>query len=100
LIVVTATKKSNKIADIKTVGHANYAPKGQDIVCAAVSVLLGGLINEITRYSMTEYSAEDGFMRLKILQPNEKTKVLTEYVLNTLKSIETDYPANLKVITK
>ncbi|MDD3503886.1 MAG: ribosomal-processing cysteine protease Prp [Eubacteriales bacterium] len=28
-------------------GHANYAPRGQDIVCAAVSTLAIALINSI-----------------------------------------------------
>jgi uncharacterized protein YsxB (DUF464 family) len=35
--MITITHKDNRIA-IK--GHANYAPYGQDIVCAAVSTLV------------------------------------------------------------
>lgn len=33
-----------KTLSIKAEGHAGYGPKGQDIVCAAVSIFFGNLL--------------------------------------------------------
>lgn len=37
------------IATIRVAGHAGYAPRGQDIVCAAVSGIVFGMINAVER---------------------------------------------------
>ena len=43
-VEMTQTEKGYSVA---ASGHADYAPKGQDIVCAAVSVLLQTLANKV-----------------------------------------------------
>lgn len=41
-------------------GHANYAPRGEDIVCAAVSALVYALIGALE---------EDGLIRELVVRP-------------------------------
>ena len=36
--------------ELNVVGHAGYAEHGKDIVCAAVSVIVGMLVNEIENH--------------------------------------------------
>lgn len=57
MIVITRAENSITIK-----GHANYAPRGQDIVCAAVSTLTQTLIaslEELTKEDLS-YQAEAG----------------------------------------
>ena len=43
MITITASRNNGKIIDLTVKGHAESAPKGKDLVCAAVSsVLVGG----------------------------------------------------------
>ena len=40
MINITVTKEDNGHINIDVNGHANYAPHGQDIVCAGVSAIV------------------------------------------------------------
>ena len=41
-------------------GHAGYADEGQDIVCAAVSVLSINTVNAIERFTEDDFSVDSG----------------------------------------
>ncbi len=43
--------KEDKIIGFKCSGHANYATKGQDIICSAVSVLVINTVNSIAEFT-------------------------------------------------
>ena len=53
MIHVTVYREFSKIEYIgfQTSGHAGYAPEGQDIVCAAASVLTINTINAIEQFT-------------------------------------------------
>ena len=40
MIIVTIYKSSTSDVGLEVIGHANYAPKGKDNVCSAVSTLV------------------------------------------------------------
>lgn len=67
-------------------GHADYAPKGQDIVCAGVSALIYTLINSCC----CEISGET--VRVK------DDRHLYDAVLTGLKMISQKFPKNLRVV--
>ena len=100
MIVATFKKINKHITNVTTVGHANYAPHGQDIVCASVSACLTGLLNEMERYSTIKYRVESGDVRLAILNPSAETDILMEFVKHTLEDVARVYPNNVKVITE
>ena len=56
MIKVTVFKKDNSFVGLKSVGHAGYADKGQDIVCSAASVLLINTVNSIETLTHDEIS--------------------------------------------
>ena len=97
MIIATFKTENDHISEISTSGHANYAEHGKDIVCAAVSAVFTGLINEIVRYARAEYEAGLDGAVLKIQTPNKNTQVLAEYVLHTIKDIAEAYPGNVTV---
>ena len=52
--MITVTIKQNKAKEFKAVqaiGHAGYAAHGQDIVCAAVSILFINTLNAIETFT-------------------------------------------------
>ena len=72
----------------KCSGHAGYAAKGKDIVCAAVSVLTLNTVNSIEEFTdddfLLDYNEDNGFMFFRF---NDDT-VPSEEALLLLKSLE------------
>ena len=59
MIRVRITRRGDGL-DIHAVGHAGYAPRGKDVVCAGVSALLYGFIvylNDLSSVATAEESA-------------------------------------------
>ena len=44
------TSKTKQFKSIKIQGHASWAPKGQDLVCAGVSAIVNGAVNFWQKY--------------------------------------------------
>ncbi len=66
MITVTVSRKEGMYTGIRASGHAYYADPGQDIICAAVSVLLINTVNSIELLcgdAVGEETVEDGFVR-------------------------------------
>lgn len=96
-----------KSYDIK--GHANFAPFGEDIVCAAISVLsqttLMGLVEvlQLQRNEIFYKIDEDtGYLNLELKNvKNERVLEKTQILLQTFKlgieSIRENYPGNVKI---
>lgn len=90
---------SNRIKAFTISGHANFAKKGEDLVCAGVSAVSFGAVNAIISLTGIEPSIEqgkDGFLRCIIPEklPNdvdEKVQILLEGMIVSLQTIERDY---------
>lgn len=90
---------SNRIKAFTISGHANFAKKGEDLVCAGVSAVSFGAVNAVIR--LTEINpvieqGKDGFLRCIIPDklPNdvdEKVQLLLEGMVISLQTIEKDY---------
>ncbi|MDX8417915.1 ribosomal-processing cysteine protease Prp [Absicoccus intestinalis] len=67
--MIHITIKYDEWFDIQIEGHAGYAPKGKDIVCAAVSALYQTLVQTIqTRHygELKHIRSNDGFEHVLI----------------------------------
>ena len=60
MITVSYSKNNEIISLIEVTGHALFAPKGQDIVCSAVSSIMIGGLNNLKRAA--EYKIVNGLM--------------------------------------
>ena len=47
MITITVKKRNGNYLEFVSKGHAGYAEEGQDIVCAAVSVLVINTVNSL-----------------------------------------------------
>jgi uncharacterized protein len=90
-----------RIQGFSATGHAEAGPKGQDIVCAAVSVLTDSVFLGLDRYLHREmdWRADHGELRVHL---KEAPDVQTEAILNTLllgvTEIQKIYPDKIRIL--
>ena len=83
-------------------GHAEYAPPGQDIVCAAVSALAQTLALSVRMVAgdHATVTTGDGLLDIKLHTANDITKALISAFFIGVKEIEKQYPANVRVLSE
>ncbi|WP_349401784.1 ribosomal-processing cysteine protease Prp [Candidatus Phytoplasma solani] len=95
-------KENHNIIMVEVLGHALYAPKGFDIVCASVSTAIIVSLNALEMLGYQKdisfsYLLEDNFFHLDVLNFDEKKIFLLlsnlEYTLDNLRN---QYPNHLK----
>lgn len=81
-------------------GHANYAPPGHDIVCAAISAAFQSLISSIEQLTEDKITYEltsgDSYIRFKSL--SEESDLLLRSFFITVKDIADAYPECVAVL--
>lgn len=94
--MIVITKYDNRIT-VK--GHANYAPLGQDIVCASVSTLVQVLIKciEDMTEDKIEYSIRPGMVDIKFGNLSEKAQLLVSSFFIGAQMIADQYPNNVRL---
>lgn len=84
---------------LRITGHAGYAPRGQDIVCAAVSGIAFALqeyLNELN--AVEELICRPGELKLRGERCDE-TDVAFDVALSGWKRIQRTYPLHVEVDT-
>ena len=109
MIQVTVIRKnSGMIQSFSISGHAFFAEKGNDIVCAGVSAVSIGAINAVhalTGITPEIEQLEDGFLHCVIpehLQEDtqEKIQLLLEGMVVSLQTIEEQYGQHIQITFK
>jgi uncharacterized protein YsxB (DUF464 family) len=108
MIEITITRTdSDKIQAFEISGHAFFAKRGQDIVCAGVSAVSVGAINAVHALMGVTPVIEqgDGFLRCAIPEKlpediYEKVQLLLEGMVISLQTIEEEYGKNLTITFK
>ena len=75
-------------------GHAGYAHKGEDIVCAAISILTINTINAIDAFTdvkcQVSTNDEQGVIDFRIDNPTKETTLLLDTMVLGLQSMVED----------
>ncbi|MDO4474213.1 MAG: ribosomal-processing cysteine protease Prp [Eubacteriales bacterium] len=86
--------KKNENIGFTTIGHAGYAEEGEDIVCAALSVLIINTINSIDAFAGAESSLvtdeEEGLIDFRLNEINDKTELLISSMILGINSMVED----------
>ena len=104
MINITVFRDDNGICNgFQCMGHAGYADYGQDIVCAAVSVLVVNTINSIEEFTddaiACEVKEENGDVRFEFTGDiSSESKLLVESMLLGLRGVEQEYGTEFIVI--
>lgn len=92
--------------EVKAEGHAGAGEYGQDIVCAAVSVLLQTLANEVTEAARAGLLAVgvvahgDGWMKVEMTptaQTQDMTEAWVQLVQDGIDALAESYPENVEL---
>ena len=95
MIKITITYQSTgEFNSLTSQGHANSAPYGQDLVCAAVSGIILGGINALKGKNFSLNSNESkGILELcNIGKVSEHDNIVIETIVSQLQAIERDNP--------
>lgn len=86
--------------EIRVLGHARYAPSGQDIVCAGVTTLSQTLVASLD--SLTEdnpdYTIAPGVFILETKDLSAKAKLLVDSFFIGVCKIADAYPDNVRIV--
>ena len=59
MITITVKKRNGNYLEFVSKGHAGYAEEGQDIVCAAVSVLVINTVNSLETFTDDQFEVQE-----------------------------------------
>ena len=93
--VTVYVNSAKEYIGFQTSGHAGYAPEGQDIVCAAASVLTINTINAIDLYAEDEFSVdsdqEEGMIAFYLSDsPSKEAELLLKTMILGLEQMVDD----------
>ena len=94
MTAVTIYKRSGQYAGFVIEGHAGYGEEGEDIVCAAVSVLSLNTLNSIEAFTEDRFSGEEKDGDLSCSFPealSEKAVLLLDSMVLGLTDIQRSY---------
>ena len=101
MIKITATRNNGKIISLTVKGHANSAPHGEDLVCAAVSSILVGGCNALKEPNCFAIKLNEGDASIiEKEHANEHDYEVLETMMIQFKTIEESSKKFLKVIEK
>ena len=87
-----------KTLSIKAEGHAGYGPKGQDIVCAAVSILLYAYAAELLRIGGGSEILDSGeTFEIHPAGDGEEILIAYETVMGGLKLLADEYENHVSI---
>lgn len=105
MVKITVYKSSEVYRGFAAKGHAGYGVEGQDIICAAVSVLTVNAINSIEQFTEDKFAVrqdDNGLVEL-ILEGavSKETKLLLDSMILGLQDIQNNYGNEyIKIIFK
>ena len=84
---------------IKIRGHAGYAPRGQDVVCAGVTALTQTLVESIEGLTGNEikYDMSPGRVDIEIKDPDEDAQLLMDSFFVGAEMIADEFPEYVRV---
>lgn len=107
---VTVKYKNDQIVSISAEGHADFADLGEDIVCAAASVLMQTAVNSLYNVAELEFvifeaEEETAYMHLELpgnLSNDQAymAQIILKTVLTGFQGIAEAYPNNIRLYEK
>ena len=92
-------QSTGEFASLTSQGHADSAPHGQDLVCAAVSgVLLGGINALKGKNFSLKQNENKGILELRNIGKMEsRDSIVIDTIVLQLQAIERDNPIYIKI---
>lgn len=102
MIDVDLYLESDQLTAFRVRGHADYAESGQDIVCAAVSILVYNAVNSCERFAGVSLQVMDVSNQLscRVPQPHSKeAQLLLRSMVFGIEQLIEQYPEHVQMKT-
>lgn len=96
MIAVDLQRGDGGLCTLHATGHADYAPYGQDIVCASVSALIGAFCTFLEQKAKGVRLKDDGDTLSVLWSLDEHTEQALDMLVLGLGGIAAQYPDHLK----
>ena len=103
MIKITVRYQSTgEFLSLESLGHANSAPYGEDLVCAAVSGIILGGINALKEkcYKLNSDEKLGKIELCNVGKMSQHDNIVIETIISQLQSIERDNPKLIKISVK
>lgn len=88
MIKVLIKSEGEKLQSLEVKGHANSAPHGEDLICAAVSAVVTGGANAIKDLNDIEIKLDEGYALFKVNNSlSSHDEIVMETIITGLKTI-------------
>lgn len=89
MINVLIKKDGKKVTCLEIKGHAHSDEYGKDLVCAGVSAIITGGLNNLHDLDNYEILFEEGHVKLKVLEDiSAHDEVVIETIITSLQTVE------------
>ena len=98
MIKIEIIGTSNSFKSLVVKGHANSAPYGEDLVCAAVSAVITGGFNSIKNPKDFSIKLDEGHAYLKANGPiSKEDKIVIHTIITSLETIASGNEAFVRI---
>ena len=99
MVKIKVGKKSNSIIKLNIEGHAGFADKGKDIVCASVSSIIITSVNNMMSIDEDDvkYSDDGNTLIVEIVKEDKLVYKLFDNLKELLTDLSKDYPKNIRI---
>lgn len=87
----------DKLLGLEIKGHANFDESGKDLICAAVSSIVTGGFNALTKEEITEVILEEGYAKVILKNNAIESCLVLNVILVQLRTIEESYPQYIDI---
>ena len=92
MIKVLIKQEGKNFKSLEVKGHAKSADQGQDLVCAGVSSVITGGLNNLENPKDFDIILDEGYSYVEALKSiSSHDEVVIETIINSLKTIEESY---------
>ena len=97
--IIVRYQSTGEFLSLESLGHANSAPHGEDLVCAAVSgILLGGINALKDECYKLHYDEKKGSIELcNVGKMSQHDNIVIETIISQLQAIKRDNPKFIRI---
>ena len=81
-------------------GHANSAPHGEDLVCAAASAIATGGLNALSHPTSYQIVSKEGLIELNAPHPDDHDRIVIAMMVRQLETLAEAHPRYIRITTK
>lgn len=99
MIRVKVKRQSGRWQELETSGHAQQAPRGEDLVCAGVSSILIGALNALNQLvpDACDLLMEEAHVKISVKKDSGQVQLLLDSLLIQLQTMEAAYADYIQI---